>query len=160
MADDDDPPEERGVPRTVEMGATVQGGTDDSSRTDPLAATAQAVGEGLPTGMASSSNNPANSTIPTNTGAKEKVPTGRVEQTYAEASRSPAGHGDASPAQEDSNGDKVQRPYLQQVEEAMRNRNIIEITLQELNGRGNSTPLSELSSSLIFSRSDQKMPRG
>ena len=150
MADDDDPPERRDVPITVELGATSQDRTDDSSRTEPLEATAEAVGKGLPTGMASSSNNPANSTLPTNTGAKSKVPTGGVDQTYAEASRSSARHGDATPAQEDRNGDKVQRPYLQQVEEAIRNRNIIEINLQEMNGRGNSTPLSETDIAVIF----------
>ena len=79
MADDVEPLERRDRPKTVELGATAQDGTDDPSRTEPLMATAQAVGEGIPTGMANSSNNPATSTLPTNTGTKAKVPTGRVE---------------------------------------------------------------------------------
>ena len=150
MVGEKEPPDLNGVPVNVEMGTMEQGGDADNRRTVPNVVTAQAESGGHSSGTASNSSVPANATNPTNTEAIGRTPRGELDQTYAEASRTPAWHGAAALAQEDESMDKVQRPYVQQVEEAMRNRNIIELNLQELNGRGNSIPLSETDIAVIF----------
>ena len=112
--------------------------------------TAQAVGEANTTGAASSTTNSANSRNPNNLGARNRTPVGGMGTTYADASRTPARHGAAPSAQEDARMDRVQRTYEQQVADAIQNRNIIEIELTEINGRGNLTPLSETDIAIIF----------
>ena len=89
MVGEKEPPDLNGVPANVEMGTMEQGGDADTRRTAPNVVTAQAESGGHSSGTASNSSVPANTMNPTNTEAFDRTPRGELDQTYAEASRTP-----------------------------------------------------------------------